>query len=106
MHPQLARPMYSLGGHQVGNNIIILGHRRRRVSAGFVPRCALMLKVVNISKTKEKWADTACDDYALRVKKMGVELEQVSYVCVMHVFEVNVCMNACELRGESEENGR
>ena len=33
--------------------------------------------MVNFSKTKEKWSEEACRDFGSRVKKFGIELEEV-----------------------------
>jgi hypothetical protein len=51
--------------------------RGLRVGGAIGARGAMSIRVVTISQTKEKWADTASDDYCSRVKKMGVSFDQV-----------------------------
>lgn len=39
---------------------------------------AFKFRVITISQTKEKWCDLACNEYASRIKKFGVDLEETT----------------------------
>ncbi len=40
--------------------------------------CAFKFRVITISQTKERWCEDACGEYASRIKKFGVDLEEVT----------------------------
>ena len=48
-----------------------------KVRAGTAPS-AFKFQVITISQTKEKWCEDACKEYASRIKKFGVGLDEVT----------------------------
>ncbi|KAJ1465482.1 hypothetical protein T484DRAFT_1989035, partial [Baffinella frigidus] len=39
---------------------------------------ALKIRVINVSKGKESWSEEACGDFAKRVRRFGVEVEELT----------------------------
>ncbi len=39
---------------------------------------AFKFRVITISQTKERWCEEACSEYASRIKKFGVDLEEIT----------------------------